>query len=552
MAKMKVYQRLASAFKAEGVTATFGMMGDGNMYWIYEMNQLGVKVHEVRHEGAGLGMADGFARVTHTPGVATATCGPGVTQLATALVTASRAGSPLVAFCGEAPIVDDEYAQYLDQARFAAACESGFVRLVSPDLADDVVRKAFYLAKTESRPIMLSCPLDIQQKEFEDDDPYQPSSTLFTPGVVHPDPRALERAADILAGSKKPVIIVGRGAQWAGAGPAVLKLGERIGALIATTLLTKTFLNESEFHAGISGLYGSRPAMQLFHEADCVIGVGASLNRHTLENGYLFPEATYVQIDSKPHRMMGGGRAADCYLQSDARIGVEELEKLLASRRVKSTGYRTPDVKTQLVNHSADRTEFEMDPGTVDPREACIALDQIVPPEVGLLSGSGMTSAFASMLMMRRRGLVAGGHFFGCIGQMLPAAMGAVVAMGNKPAMLLDGDASVMMHLAEFETAVRYDMPLLVIVMNNEALGAEYYKLDAHHMDVKGATITTPDLGGVAVAMGGRGRMARTIEQLKSAAAEFVAKPGPMMVDLRISRSVPSVPYRRMHYGRDE
>ncbi len=549
---MKVYKRLADAFKAEGVSATFGMMGDGNMYWIYEMNKLGVKIHEVRHEGAGLGMADGYARVTHTPGVATATCGPGVTQLATALVTASRAGSPLVAFCGESPSTDDEYAQILDQSRFAAACESGFVRLNAPEQADEVVRKAFYMAKTENRPIMLSCPMDIQQKEFEDDDPYKPSSTLFTSGVVHPDPKTLERAADIVASAKKPVIIVGRGAQWSGAGPAVLKLGERIGALIATTLLTKTFLNESEFHAGISGLYGSRPAMHLFHEADCVIGVGASLNRYTLENGYLYPDARYVHIDVKPHLTMTGGRAADCYLQADARTGVEALEKLLASRSVKSVGYRTPDVKSKLVNHSADRTEFEMDPGTLDPREACLMLDQVVPAEIGLLSGSGMTSAFASMLMTRRRGLVAGGHFFGCIGQMLPAAMGAVVATGNKPAMLIDGDASVMMHLAEFETAVRYDMPLFVVVMNNEALGAEYYKLHAHDMDVKGSMITTPDLGAVAVAMGGRGRMARTVDDLKAAAAEFVAKPGPTMVDVRISRTVPSVPYRRVHYGRDE
>jgi acetolactate synthase I/II/III large subunit len=549
---MKVYERMAHAFQAEGTTATFGMMGDGNMYWIYALDRLGVKIHEVRHEGAGLGMADGYARTTHTPGVATATCGPGVTQLATVLVTASRAHSPIVAFCGEAPSVDEEYAQWLDQSKFAAGCETGFVRLLAPDQADDAVRKAFYLAKTESRPIMLSCPMDLQQKVFEDDDEeYKPSSTLFTRGVVHPDPKALEQAADMIAGAKKPVIIVGRGAQWAGAGPAVLKLGDRIGALILTTLLTKTFLNESEYHAGISGLYGSRPAMHLAHECDLVIGVGASLNRHTLENGYMYPEARYVHIDSKPTLMMGGGRAADCYLQSDARIGVEELEKLLAKRNVKLTGYRTPDVKAKLVNHQADRTEFEMDPDTVDPREAVIALDQIVPPEIGVLSGSGMTSAFCSMLMTRQRSLVQGGHFFGCIGQMLPAAMGAVVATG-KPAVLLDGDASVMMHLAEFETAVRYNMPLLVIVMNNEALGAEYYKLDAHKMETRGSQITTPDLGKVAVSFGGRGRKATTIDELTAAAKEFVAKPGPMMVDLRISKSVPSVPYRRIHYARDE
>lgn len=549
---MKVYQRLANAFKAEGVSAVFGMMGDGNMYWVHELYKIGVKMHECRHEGAALGMADGWARVTHTPGVATATCGPGVTQLATALVTASRANSPLVAFVGEHPTTDDEYVQYLDAARFAAACESLFVRLVSADAVDDTVRKAFYLAKLENKPVMLSCPMDIQQKTFDDDDPYQPSDTLFTRGAVHPDAGALARAADLIAAAKKPVIVVGRGAMWAQAGEAVKQLGDRIGAIIATSLMAKTFLAESEWHAGISGTYASRASMKLFEEADCVIAVGASMNRYTTEHGYLYPDARYVHIDSKPHLMLSGGRSADVYVQADARVGVEALDKLLASRSVKAVGYRTPDVKAKLARHAEDRTEFPIDPGTVDPREACQMLDEIVPPEIAALSGSGMSSGFSSMLMNRRRSLVLGGHFFGCIGQMLPAAMGAVVATGNKPAMLLDGDASVMMHLAEFETAVRYKMPLLVVVLNNEALGAEYYKLDVHKMDVTTSQITTPDLGKVAVAMGGRGALATTIEELRAATLDWVANPGPMIIDLRISRTVVSVPYRRIHYGRDE
>src|SRR5512133_2318654 len=121
---MKVYQRLAADFVAEGVTHIFGIMGDGNMYWMHELDKLGgVKILEVRHEGAGLGMADGWARVTHTPAVATATCGPGVSQLATALVTASRASSPLVVFAGQHPLNDPEYNQHFDNEKFAAACE---------------------------------------------------------------------------------------------------------------------------------------------------------------------------------------------------------------------------------------------------------------------------------------------------------------------------------------------------------------------------------------------------------------------------------------------
>lgn len=549
---MKVYQRLAQAFQAEGVTATFGMMGDGNMYWVTELHKLGVKVHEVRHEGAGLGMADGWARITRTPGVATATCGPGVTQLATGLVTAARARSPIVVFCGEHPTIDEEYIQAFDQSRFAAACESGFVRLNSPEATDEVVRKAFHMARMESRPVMLSCPMDLQQKTFEDDEPYRPTSALFDRPRIHPAARSIEQAADMITGAERPVIIVGRGAEWSGAGEAVLRLGERIGALIATSLMARTFLNECEWHAGISGTYASRPAITLFEQADLVIGVGASLNRYTTEHGYQYPNARYIQIDAEPHVMMSGGRFSDCYVQSDARLAVEAIDRLLEERSVRRTGYRTTEVRQQLIGHNLDRKVFPIDPGTVDPRESVLAIDEIVPAHFGVLSGSGMTPGFANMLMTRRRSLVQSGHFFGCIGQMLPAAIGAVVATGNNPAVLIDGDASFMMHLAEFETAVRYRLPLLVVVMNNECLGAEYYKLDAKAMDVNTAVISCPDLGAVAVSMGARGRLARSNAALREAVSAWVADPGPMIIDLRISRTVPSVAYRRIHYGLDE
>jgi thiamine pyrophosphate-dependent acetolactate synthase large subunit-like protein len=144
------------------------------------------------------------------------------------------------------------------------------------------------------------------------------------------------------------------------------------------------------------------------------------------------------------------------------------------------------------------------------------------------------------------------GHFFGCIGQMLPAAMGAIAASGNKPHVLVDGDASVMMHVAEFETAVRYGMPLMVVCLNNQALGSEYYKFDAHKMKADLATVASPDLGAVGRAFGGRGRLVRGVEELRSATREFLESPAPTMLDVRISRSVITLPYRRIHYGKDE
>jgi acetolactate synthase-1/2/3 large subunit len=549
---MKVYEGLARAFAAEGTTTVFGMMGDGNMYWMQALHDLGVTLVEVRHEGAGLGMADGWARSTNTPGVATATCGPGVTQLATALVTAARARSPLVAFVGESPTADEEYIQRFDQSRFAEACETGFVRVLSPDTAYDSVRKAFYLARLDSRPVMLSAPMDTQQKTMDDDEPYVASAGLVPAERAYPSPAALRQAVDLIVGAKHPVVLVGRGAMWSGAGEAVCRLAQRIGALITTSLQAKGWLAADEYNVGISGFYGTKTAMELLQESDLVIAVGASLNRYTTEQGYLYPNARYLQIDQQSHVLMGGGRGAECYIQADARAGIEALDAALAERSYQHTGYRTAQVKQRLVNHHVDTAEFPIEAGRIDPREVCLTLDEVLPPDVQLVMGSGASAGFTTMLFNRPRSFILPGHWFGCIGQMLPAAMGTVVATGHKPTLLVDGDASIIMHLAEIETAVRYDLPLLITVLNDEALGSEYHKMKSTNMQAELATITTPDLGAVARSFGGRGCLATSIAEVRAGAADWLANKGVMVIDARISRNVVTVPYRRIHYGRDD
>src|SRR5204862_1549139 len=126
----------------------------------------------------------------------------------------------------------------------------------------------------------LSAPMDIQQQAMDDDDEYVPSSSVSPAHPVYPNPESIERAAEIITSSAKPVVIVGRGAMWSGAGAAVLKLSERIGALIATTLMAKNWLAAADYHAGISGFYCTRTGLEMFREAEFVVDVGASLNRY--------------------------------------------------------------------------------------------------------------------------------------------------------------------------------------------------------------------------------------------------------------------------------
>jgi thiamine pyrophosphate-dependent acetolactate synthase large subunit-like protein len=548
---VKVYEALANAFAAEGTTDVFGMMGDANMHWMNALAGRGVRLYEVRHEGSGLGMADGFARAAGRPGVVTATSGPGTAQLATSMLVASRARTPLVAFCGETASGDEEAVQYLDQRRFAAAIECEFVHLSRADQAEEAVQRAFYIARTQSRPVMISAPIDVQQLEFEDNGPYVPSTELIQAPKPLPARERIEEACRIIESSKRVVIVAGRGARNAGAGEQILALQGRTGAMLATTLQAKNWLcAESEYHVGISGLFGSKLAMELLQEADCVIAVGASLNHYTIESGYLFPEAKYVQIDTAPHLVMGNGRVADCYLQADAVTALTELTSVLKNRGVQLEGFHTAEVRRRLSAPLVDPAEFHREPGLLDPREAISILDAELPGEIGLVLGSGHQVDFGTMLFQRSREVTSNYGMFGAIGQAPLLTIGAVVA-GGRPMFVVEGDASFLMHLSEFETACRYRLPVLVVVMNDEGLGAEYHKSRAMGLDPELALIPTPELGAVAVSLGGGGATVRTPEELRAALAEYVRAPQPTVIDVRITRDVLSVPYRRIQYGED-
>jgi acetolactate synthase-1/2/3 large subunit len=548
---VKAYEALAEAFVAEGTTDVFGMMGDANMHWMNALAQRGVRLYEVRHEGSGLGMADGWARATGGVGVVTATSGPGTSQLATSMIVASRARTPLVAFCGETALGDESAVQYLDQRRFAAAIECGFVHVTRADAALEAAQRAFYLARSESRPVMLSAPIDVQQQEsVEDAADYVPSARLLDRPPLRPDPGRVQLAADIVGGSKRVVIIAGRGARRAGAGEQVLRLQERTGALLATTLQAKNWLRgDTPYHVGISGLFGSKIAMELLQEADCVIAVGASLNSYTIEHGYLYPEARYVQIDTSPHVVMGNGLAADCYLQSDAVTALAELNGLLEQRAVRIAGFHTAEVGARLAAPPVDAAEFTTEPGRLDPREAIQVIDAALPGEFGLVLGSGHQTDFGTMIFQRSREVLSNYGMFGAIGQAPLLTIGMIVANGGRPAFVVEGDASFLMHLPEFETACRYQIPVLVVVMNDEALGAEFHKAKSKGLDPQLAVIPTPELGPVATALGGSGATVRTVAELTKALAEYAREPKPTVIDVRITRDVLSIPYRRLWYG---
>jgi len=289
----------------------------------------------------------------------------------------------------------------------------------------------------------------------------------------------------------------------------------------------------------------------LFADADCVIAVGARLSTHTLSGGYLYPKARFIHIDIAPHVVMGSDRGADCYVQGDAAATLQELNEVLDRDGVRGQGFHTPEVRRILSHAGRDPAEFEIEPGTVDPREAMLLLDERLPPEMNLVSsGNAHACSFRVMLMKRRRGLQIYVTSFGCIGQALATGVGAALGAGG-PLVCIDGDGSALQNIQELDTVARLNLKFLYVVVNDEAYGAEYHKLRAHERDGNLSVVKSPDFAGLGRDFGCRGRSARTLDELGAAVDDFLSGDGPMVVDLRISRNVISVPYRRLHFGID-
>jgi acetolactate synthase I/II/III large subunit len=320
----RLYDLLAAAFAAEGVDTHFALLGDGNMHWaILLAERHGVRTIHARHEHCACAMASAYAEVTGRVGIASVTHGPGLTQTMTALTTAARGDIPLIVFAGEAPTNAAWTIQSIEQAPFARACGAEYVQIQSVNHALDRVREAFCIAQHDRRPVVLGVADDLQRAVVTKSPDYIPSAA-FLPrhSPIAPDPELTHQIADLIAAAERPIILAGRGVLASGAKAEVLKLGERSGALLATTLPARGLFEGNPYAIGIGGGWSSDLATELFAQSDLVIAIGASLSGFTTHFGRLYPKARVIQIDANPKAVRHNRVVAHDHLRCDAKLGV--------------------------------------------------------------------------------------------------------------------------------------------------------------------------------------------------------------------------------------
>jgi len=550
--KLSATDMLVKAFVAEGVEVLFTLMGDANMYWSAAMaEQPGMKVVHARHEHAAVAMADGYARATGRVGVASTTCGPGFTQIMTALTMAARANTPLVVFAGDAPIGASWYLQQIDMAPLALATGAHFVAVKSIDRMLDNVREAFVIAQVERRPVVLSIPMDLQKKDYPFLAEYLPSAGYVpAPQRPIPDPDMVARVVDLIAEAERPIVIAGRGASRTGAREALEALGERAGALMANSLLGKAVFEGNPYAIGIAGAFASDFARERFAEADLVIGVGAGLGHYTTEGGYLYPMAQVVQIDANPRGLWQGLRTADLHVRADARAAAEAIVEALDRRGIAKAGFRSPEMRAAIAADVPDAKTFTPQPNLLDPRRAIEELDAAVPKDWDVVIGAGH---YFSIALTHMRGRANDRYHvvadFGGIGSGLPAAIGVAADRGDGKVLLIEGDGSLYLHVQELETIRRHGIQMLIAIMNDGGYGAEFHKFRANGVEAREAIHGRGDLASVATGFGLRGNTVAETGRCRALFDQHQAANAAGLWDFQIDDLIPSRAYRRIHYG---
>jgi acetolactate synthase I/II/III large subunit len=356
----------------------------------------------------------------------------------------------------------------------------------------------------------------------------------------------------MIAESKRPIILAGRGCVRSGAGPALEALADRCGALVATSLFAKGLFDHNRYGIGVAGAYASPLAREQFAECDLLIGVGAGLGHYTTEAGYLYPNAKTVQIDLNPRGLYQGLRIADLHIRADAKATAEAVLAKLGERGYSSSGARSPMLAKQIAAMAArpDSKEFLVAPGTVDPRPAMLELDAAIPKDWTVVSGGAHFAGIAVTHMYGRR--AENVHIindFGAIGSAFSMAIGVAAARGDGKVLLIEGDGSLMMHIQELETIRRHGIRMLICAVNDGGYGAEVHKFRANGYDPQESQHGRGDIAAIARGFGLGGEKITTLGRFNDLFAAHEKANHTELWDLHVDDKIPSAPYRRIHFG---
>jgi acetolactate synthase I/II/III large subunit len=481
---MLVSEAVGATLSDLGADTVFGVVGSGNFHVTNALVARGARFIAARHECGAACMADGWARAADRVGLVSVHQGPGLTNALTGITEAAKSRTPLLVLAADVAGAAVRSNSRIDVAGLAASVGAVAERLHSPGSAAADAARAYRSAGRERRTVVLAMPLDVQAAscappELRQVPPLAPTA---------PSAEAAGALAEALLAAARPVFVAGRGARVAGGRADLERLADAGGALLATSAAAKGLFRGSPWDLDVSGGFASPLAAELIAGADLIVGWGCSLNMWTMRHGKLVgPGTTVVQVDDDV-QAIGAHRPVDLGVLGDVGQTARAVLGALAGRT--GTGYRAEALRVRISQEVRWRDvpygEDGAQSGRIDPRTLTIALDDLLPAErvVGVDSGNFMGYPSMFLSVPDENGFCFT-QAYQSIGLGLASTIGAAIAQPRRLAVAALGDGGALMGVSEIETAVRLRIPMVIVVYDDQAYGAEVHHFgpDGHPLD---------------------------------------------------------------------
>jgi len=528
-------QLAARALQAAGVDCVFTLCGGHVMPIYIGCQELGIRVVDVRHEQAAVHAADAWARCNPGKiGVAVVTAGPGVTDGVTGIANAWRANSPILVFGGQGPF------ENLRRGSLQEMDHIGVVRPITkyadavyqtPRVAEYVELAIRHAVSGVPGPAYLEIPMDVLMQTVEEDSVQVPRIRTEAPRLS-PDRDHVREAIEILQGAERPMLMAGTSVKWSNAGPAMNR-----------------FISETHMPTFTNGMgrgsvppdspeFLNRSRRDALKQIDCIVLAGTLLD-FRMRFGQTIPaDAKIIQLDMDA-TLIGQNRQADVPLVGNLGCSFDLLLEEMKNGGIQLdfSGWRDSLREIETAAEAKVQAQLDSDEVPIDPQRMCREvrdwLETLDDPVV-IGDGGDIVATAAKILPVRREGAWMDPGPLGTLGVGMPFALAAQLANPGKPVVIVYGDGAFGLNGFEYDTAVRFNLPIVGIVGNDGAWGQMMRPQKGMYGTAENTLLNFSRYDKVVEALGGHGEFVERSEELRPALERAIASGKPALVNVII------------------
>ncbi|EEG76909.1 biosynthetic-type acetolactate synthase large subunit [Dethiobacter alkaliphilus] len=528
-------QMIIESLKKENVDVIFGYPGGAVLNLYDQLYDADIRHIMSRHEQGAIHAADGYSRMTGRPGVVFATSGPGATNLVTGIATAYMDSVPMVVFTGQvaSPLIGTDAFQEADIFGITLPITKHNYLVTDVEELPRIIKEAFYLATTGRRgPVLIDLPKDVQQAVTD----YRYPDKVEIPGynpTYEGHPGQITRAAKAIGRAKKPVIYAGGGVVYAEAHQELLTLAEKAQIPVTTTLMGLSgFPGNHPLSVGMLGMHGMYWANMAMHEADLIIAIGARFDdRVTGKLSHFAKNAKIIHIDIDPAEI-GKNVKVDIPVVGDVKRVLCEVLKKVEPKNHEDWLARIGEWRKEVpLGYNQE------DDSDISPQYVIEMIYQETDGEALITTEVGQHQMWTAQYYKfnKPRSFASSGGL-GTMGYGFPASLGAQVARPGETVFCIAGDGSFQMNSQELATAVEYNIPVKVAIINNQFLGMvrQWQQMFFKRRYSSVVMEQGPDFVKLAEAYGATGLRAEKPSEVTAVIKKALETPGPVVMDFRV------------------